>query len=123
MKRFFLNKIWQAPNLYLTLRVLPTEFNSHKFSFVRFVFVEISGLLEWPPPQKKKKWPKKIAKISNFLQIIAIFVNFSIDVVDLIVEKVQQDKNSCPIVVNEEINEFFGKKKTKLTKNRKIPDF
>ena len=39
----FFYKICQAPNLYLTLRVLPIEFNSHKFSFVRFVFVEISG--------------------------------------------------------------------------------
>ena len=40
----FLNKNGQARNLYLTLRVLPLEFNSHKFSFVRFVFVEVSGL-------------------------------------------------------------------------------
>ena len=27
--------------LYLNLRVLPIEFNRHKFSFVRYVFVEI----------------------------------------------------------------------------------
>ena len=27
--------------LYLNLRVLPIEFNPHKFSFVRYVFVEI----------------------------------------------------------------------------------
>ena len=40
----FFNKICQAPNLYLTLRVLPIEFNSQKFSFVRFVFVDISEL-------------------------------------------------------------------------------
>ena len=44
IKLFFFHKICQAPNLSLTLRVLPIEFNSHKFSFVRFVFVEISGL-------------------------------------------------------------------------------
>ena len=48
IKRFFY-KICQAPNLYLTLRVLPIEFNSHKLSFVRFVVVEISGLFQWPP--------------------------------------------------------------------------
>ena len=41
--RFFY-KICQAPNLFLILRVLPIEFNSHKFSFVRFVYVEIFGL-------------------------------------------------------------------------------
>ena len=27
--------------LYLNLRVLPIEFNRHKFSFVRYVFIEI----------------------------------------------------------------------------------
>ena len=40
----FFYKICQAPNLYLTSRVLPIEFNSQKISFVRFVFVEFSGL-------------------------------------------------------------------------------
>ena len=39
----FYYKICLAPNLYLTLRVLPIEFNSHKFSFVRYVFVEVFG--------------------------------------------------------------------------------
>ena len=39
----FFYKICHAPSLYSTLRVLPKEFNSHKLSFVRFVFVEISG--------------------------------------------------------------------------------
>ena len=36
--------ICQAPNLYLTLMVLPIKINWHEFSFVRFVFVEISRL-------------------------------------------------------------------------------
>ena len=40
----FFHKIFQAPNSYVTLRVLPIEFNSHNFNFVRLVFVEISGL-------------------------------------------------------------------------------
>ena len=40
---FFLQNF---PRIYLclTLRVLPIEFNSHKFSFVRYVFVEIFGV-------------------------------------------------------------------------------
>ena len=40
---FFLQNL---PRIYLclTLRVLPIEFNSHKFSFVRYVFVEIFGV-------------------------------------------------------------------------------
>ena len=41
---FFFYKISQAPNLYLTLRVLPIELNSHNFSFVRYVLVKNSGL-------------------------------------------------------------------------------
>ena len=34
----FCYKICQAPNLILTSRVLPIEFSSRKFSFVRYVF-------------------------------------------------------------------------------------
>ena len=45
---FFL-QILPRPNLYSTLRVLTIEFNSHYFSFVRFLFVEISGLFLFDP--------------------------------------------------------------------------
>ena len=40
---FFLQNL---PRIYLcsTLRVLPIEFNSHKISFVRYVFEEIFGV-------------------------------------------------------------------------------
>ena len=66
----FFNKICQAPNLYLTLRLLPKEFNSHKFSFVRFVVGEISGLFQLTPstPELPNNDPKmvKTAKTSNF---------------------------------------------------------
>ena len=83
IKRFFY-KISQAPNLYLTLRLLPIEFNSNKYSFVRFVFVEISGLFSWPQgpqndPEITQKWPQeeKICKkfpISHVLmQFLSIF--------------------------------------------------
>ena len=40
----YLNQTGEAPNLYSTLTVLPIEFNSHKFSFVRYVFAEIFAL-------------------------------------------------------------------------------
>ena len=40
----FFYKICLAPYLYLNLRVLPKEINSHKINFVRFVFMEIFGL-------------------------------------------------------------------------------
>ena len=83
IKRVFLNKICQAPNLYLTLSVLPIEFNSLKFSFGPFVFVEISELFLVPqgPQNDPKMNPNiiKTAKISNF---VANSVNFSIDVVN-----------------------------------------
>ena len=42
IKRFSY-KIYQDPNLYLTLRLVPIKYNSHKVSFLRYVFVEISG--------------------------------------------------------------------------------
>ena len=49
---FLLNKICQAPNLYSNWRVSPTEFNSHKFGFVRYVFVKTFGnFWQW------RKWP------------------------------------------------------------------
>ena len=43
---FFFTKICQeliSPKLNSTLSVLPIAFNSHKFSLVRYVFVENSG--------------------------------------------------------------------------------
>ena len=76
----FFYKICQAPNLYLTLKVLPIEFNSHKFRSVRYVFVEISGLFLVDP--KDPRMTPKIAKISIFLRFNVVFVNFSIDAVD-----------------------------------------
>ena len=60
MKRFFY-KICQAPHLYLTLRVLPIEFNSFKFSFVRYVFVETFGVflgMTKMTPYRHKTTPK-----------------------------------------------------------------
>ena len=56
--------------LYLNLRVLPIEFNPHKFSFVRYVFVEIFEVFfkndENDPLMTK--WPlnDKNSQISHF---------------------------------------------------------
>ena len=58
---FFFYKICQAPNLYSTSRVLPIEFNYHKFSFVRYVFVEIFGVF-----LGMTRIPQKISKSSQF---------------------------------------------------------
>ena len=71
-------EICQATNLYLPLRVSPIEINSHKFCFVPYVFLEISGHFLDP-----KMTPKlvKSAKFSNFSRFNAIVVNVSTDVV------------------------------------------
>ena len=69
----FFYKICQASNLYLTLRVLTIEFNSHKFSFVQFVFLNISDFFIWPQepqndPKLTQKWPRKENICKNFVK-------------------------------------------------------
>ena len=49
----FFEKIFQAPNLYLTLSVIPKKFNSHKLSFEQFVFVDTSRLFKLTPRTPK----------------------------------------------------------------------
>ena len=75
----FLHKIWQASNLYLTLRVLPIKFNSYKVSFIRFVFVEDSRLFlvdpndpEWPK-NNPKRTPKQILQNFPFFYVLIHF--------------------------------------------------
>ena len=74
------------------LRVLPIEFNSHKFSFVRFVFVEISGLFLVDP--KDPEMTQKFENFQFFFQFKAVSVNFLIDIENKNFENVQRDTNS-----------------------------
>ena len=52
--------------LYLNLRVLPIEFNPHKFSFVRYVFVEIFIFRPY------FIWERKIFKSNGFFFIFIV---------------------------------------------------
>ena len=76
--------------LYLNLRVLPIEFNPHKFSFVRYVFVEIFEVFlkndendendplmtKWPLNDKMTPKMTKIPKFLIFKHFYAIFAIF-----------------------------------------------
>ena len=77
IKRVFYYKIYRAPNLYLTLRVLPIEFILHNFGFVRFVFVEISGFFELAPRTtgSPEKDPKN-SKNCKFFQFFYLLLHF-----------------------------------------------
>ena len=76
----FFYKTCQAQNLYLKLRLLPIKFNSHKFTFVRCVFVENSGISKLTQgPQNDPKRPKNDPKKRKFpifyvlMQFLSIF--------------------------------------------------
>ena len=105
--------------------MLPIEFNSRKFSFVRYVFVEIFGLLGMT-----KMTPKmtKIQKFPNFQRFYAIFVKLLTDFVDWIVEKSEQGTSSLSSSVLWRDNcgfqvEKYLKVAPKKTKNTKFSNF
>ena len=79
---FFFFFIQNLPRfyLYLNLRVLPIEFNPHKFSFVRYVFVEIFEVFLKNDENDENdplmtKWPRKWQKFPNF-SFLNIFMQF-----------------------------------------------
>ena len=73
--------------VYVIWRSTFTEFNWHKFSSMRYVFVKIFGLFwEWRkwPHNDPKMTPKmtKIQNFPNFHRFHAFFAIFSINIVD-----------------------------------------
>ena len=120
---FFFTKF--AKNLCLTLRVLPIEFNSHKLSFVRYVFVEIFGVF-----LKRRKWPlndemtPKMTKIPKFLNFLTFLCNFC-HVFERhrirMLKTFNRARIHSPIVFYEEINAILYQKiDPKNDKNSKI---
>ena len=79
----YLNQTIFLQTLPSTKRALPIDFNSQKFSFVRYIFVQIFRIL-WnnnnDPIMTQNDTEK--SKISRILSFYAIFNNFSIDIVD-----------------------------------------
>ena len=119
----FFSYFGQAPNyLYSTLRVLPIEFNAHKFSFVRYVFVVVSELFWLPQGHQNDPKMRKFDNIPVFLRFNAIFVNFSIDIVDQNVENDQQGTNTLFNRLFQELIAVFQIKVSQIdTENDKKP--
>ena len=103
--------------------MLPIEFNSHKFSFMWYVFVEISGFFSWPqwPQNDPKITPKmrKVAEILKFWRFNATFLNFSF---------FNKARINCSVRFYEKINAFFSYEKdlkltSKMTRTENFPFF